>query len=154
MNLRIMSVIAAFSIIAGCGGGGGGDADPSGPVTSGAQVQQPALSDVRAADPSRTEAAAARAAANLPNFGSVTQSSNGGTVSGITTDAATTSFDGQNVQVDVTRQDGSGIGLNSFSNSYDDTYFSSGIRSHTDGRTWTLVDFTNANLTAASVTVT
>ena len=69
------------------------------------------LSDARTAGQSESRSAAAAAAGNLPSFGSVTQSSNAGTVAGTTGDSATTSFDGRNVRVTVRRADGSRLSL-------------------------------------------
>jgi len=51
------------------------------------------------------------AAVNQPAFGSVTQSSNAGSVGGLTTDAASVTFDGTDVELSVTREDGSSFML-------------------------------------------
>ena len=91
----------ALSALAACGGGGGGGTasndGPSGPT----------LTDARSANGSAARSAGAQAATNLPSFGSVTQSTNAGSVAGISGDAASTSFDGRNVRVTVQRTDGS-----------------------------------------------
>ena len=97
MRTGMILVISAF-LLSACGGS---DSPPA--------SMQP--TDVRAADPDATTAAAEAAATNLPAFGSVTQSSNGGSVAGITGDAASTEFDGNNVAVTIDRADGSSLQL-------------------------------------------
>ena len=90
----------ALLTLAACGGGGGGTAsngEPSGPT----------VTDARSASGGAARSAGAQAATNLPNFSSVTQSANTGSVAGVSGDAASTSFDGRNVRVTVQRTDGS-----------------------------------------------
>ena len=99
MRTGMVLVISAL-LLSGCGGGS--DAPPA--------TSQP--TDVRVADPDATIAAAEQAATNLPAFGSVTQSSNGG-LAGVTRDAAWTTFDGSNVGVTIRRADGSSIRFDS-----------------------------------------
>ncbi len=61
-------------------------------------------SDVQSIDPEGAQEAAAKAAGNLPNFGSVTQSTNAGS-------KASVSFDGRNAVVTIVRADGSRLRL-------------------------------------------
>ncbi len=105
-----VAVAATFALLtlAACGGGGGGTASNGGP--SGPDAT-PTLAEAQIANPGATRNAGAQAAGNLPNFGSVTQSSNGGSVAGVTGDAASASFDGRNVRLTVRRTDGSRIVL-------------------------------------------
>ena len=113
-NIRLartatLGVAATFSVLAlaACGGGGGGvTVSNGGPST-------PTLADARSANGSAARSAGAQAASNLPNFGSVTQSTNAGSVAGISGDAALTSFDGRNVRVTVQRMDGSRLAFDS-----------------------------------------
>ena len=65
-----------------------------------------ARQNVQATNPDEQGQTARIAANALPNFGSVTQSSNRG-ADGISTDAATAVFDGQDVQVTIERLNGS-----------------------------------------------
>ncbi len=96
-----MIVLISTLLLSGCGGG-----SYAPPVTSPA-------TNVRAADPDASAGAAEKAATNLPAFGSVTQSSNAGSVAGVTGDAASTAFDGSHVQVTIDRVDGSSLQLDS-----------------------------------------
>ena len=106
-NSILTLLIAGTVTLAGCGGGGGGNVRPSGDGFAPRTVN-----DAYSADPGRTRTAAARVASSLPRFGSVTQSTNRG-VSGVTTDAASTTFDGRNLSLTVSRQDGSSLRFNS-----------------------------------------
>ena len=105
-----LAVAATFALLtlAACGGVGGGTASNGGPSGSGAT---PSLAEAQTANPGATRNAGAQAASNLPNFGIVTQSSNGASVAGVTGDAASASLDGRNVRLTVGRTDGSRIVL-------------------------------------------
>ena len=109
MTFRIPAAMAAVFVLASCGGGGGGTASNGGPPSGPGPA--PSLADAQTANPGATRAAGAQAAGNLPNFGSVTQSSNAGSVAGVTGDAASTSFDGRNVRLTVRHADGSRLVL-------------------------------------------
>ena len=133
MTSRTMVALwAACSLLflASCGGGGGGGSS-SGPP---AQPPMPTIASVQTADPGRTIGAAERTASSLPAFGSVTQSSNAGSVSGITTDAVSTTFDGRTMGVTVLREDGSSVRLTTAAHSLDSIAFNSGIPGHNRGR--------------------
>ncbi len=110
MTFRTLAALTAVFVLAACGGGGtasnGGPSGPGAPPNPNPGAA-PSLGDVRAANPDATRSAGAQAAGNLPNFGSVTQSSNAGSVAGITGDAASASFDGRDVRLTVRRNDGS-----------------------------------------------
>ena len=99
-TLAVTATLALLTLAACGGGGGGGTASNGGPYS-------PTLTDARSANGSAARNAGAQAATNLPSFGSVTQSTNAGSVAGISGDAASTSFDGRNVRVTVQRTDGS-----------------------------------------------
>ncbi len=147
-NSILTLLIAGTVTLAGCGGGGGGNVRPSGDGFAPRTV-----SDAYSADPGRTRTAAARVASSLPRFGSVTQSTNRG-VSGVTTDAASTTFDGRNVSLAVARQDGSRLRLDSATHAVPDftTDWTSPIGNHT-GRTWGLLDYTNSTVTVGLTAV-
>ena len=151
--MTIKTIAALFAaanllFLSACGGGGGGDVSPS---TMNDQVQPPTVDRVQTADPGATRRAAERVANNLPAFGSVTQSSNGGSVSGITTDAASTSFDGRDVQLTVARADGSSLRLNSAANLVGSVSDASNIPGHNTIRGDVLLDYSNTRASAAAV---
>ena len=108
----IMTMSALF--LSACGGG---DSPPATSLPARDEVAS-TPSSIRTADPDANAAAAAAAATNLPRFGSVTQSSNEGMTAGITGDTASTSFDGNDVQVIIDRTDGSSLVLNSATNRF------------------------------------
>ena len=86
---RIILALAALALTA-CGGGGGNHGVVSSSMISEAPPNdEPSISSTQAANPQATQDAASDAANNLPNFGSVAQSSNYGSVAGISSDAAT-----------------------------------------------------------------
>jgi len=97
--------LAAICGLTACMGGGGTSSATSG---NGNTVDQAA---VQTSDPTMIRAAGSSAAVNRPVFGSVTQSSNAGSVSGVTTDAASVTFDGTDVKLTVTRDDDSSFTL-------------------------------------------
>jgi len=97
--------LAAICGLTACMGGGGTSSATSG---NGNTVDQAA---VQTSDPTMIRAAGSSAAVNRPVFGSVTQSSNAGSVGGVTTDAASVTFDGTDVKLTVTRDDDSSFTL-------------------------------------------
>ncbi|MDE0372236.1 MAG: hypothetical protein OXI73_06800, partial [Rhodospirillales bacterium] len=102
MTFRTLAALAAVFVLAACGGGGtASKGGPSGPDAA------PSLAEVQTANPGAIRDAGAQAAGNLPDFGSVTQSSNAGSVAGVTGDSASASFDGRNVRLTVRHSDGS-----------------------------------------------
>ena len=150
-TIAALAAAAGLLFLTACGGGGGGGG--GGPSTSMPSAPTPTIGSVQSADPAKTTGAAAQVADNLPAFGSVTQSSNGGSVSGITTDAASTSFDGSNVQLTVRRADGSSLRLNSASHREDSVSGASDIPGHDTIRGDLLLDYSNTRATAAAVYV-
>lgn len=136
---------ASLLFLSACGGGGGSGSSE----TPSEAPPQPTVASVQAADPARTHTAARRVADNLPAFGSVTQSSNGGSVSGITSDAASASFDGRDLGVTVRREDGSGIRLSTASHSLGTISIESGIPGHDRGRGDVLLDVAGNRASAA-----
>ena len=118
MNCRILIASVVVLALAACGGGGGSGptSTPEDPSSDGGSMARaPIYSDAQSANPNATLRAAGDAAANLPRFGSVTQSSNEGAVAGTTGDAASTSFDGRDVRLTITRTDGSSLSFDSAS---------------------------------------
>ncbi|MDE0278383.1 MAG: hypothetical protein OYH76_24940 [Defluviicoccus sp.] len=109
-GLATAASVSCLLLLAACGGGGDGST-PNTQLDRQPSPSMLSLSDARTAGQSESRSAAAAAAGNLPSFGSVTQSSNAGTVAGTTGDSATTSFDGRNVRVTVRRADGSRLSL-------------------------------------------
>ena len=118
MKMRILAVLAATAVIAACGGGGSGGSvgSPSAPELKIGRA------DAFTLDSGGVHDATSQAARSVPAFGSVTQSSNRG-VSGVTTDAASTTFDGTNVNLTVNREDGSNFALDSAVHKIGESYF-------------------------------
>ena len=114
-------------------------------------VPVPTVGGVQTANPEATRSAAEEAANNLPAFGSVTQSSNGGSISGITTDAASTSFDGRDIQLTVSRADGSSLRLSSATDLVDSVRDASNIPGHNTSRGDALLGYTDTSASAAAV---
>ena len=97
--LRSIWALGLVLFLAACGGGGGsGGGGPSMPSVS--------------AHPQTKHGAARTTTQSLPVFGSVTQSINRN-VANITTDAASLTFNGQDLYATITREDGSTIHINS-----------------------------------------
>ncbi len=140
-----LSLLFLTACLGGGGGGGGGGSSPSSPEL------KIGPSDAFTLDSSGLHDTTSQAARSVPAFGSVTQSSNHG-VSGVTTDAASTTFDGTNVSLTVTREDGSSLALDSSAHEYEKGYSNPGIIGYS-GRSHTLLDFTNNSLSAANVAV-
>lgn len=118
-------------ILTACGGGGGGSSSLSGgggsPTTQLTPIQAPSgQQTVQATSPNQQGQTARVAANTLPNFGSVTQSSNRG-ANGISTDAATATFDGQDVRVTIERLNGSTFVLDTSDDVFLKTPFASDI---------------------------
>ena len=108
-GLAAAATASCLLLLAACGGGNGSTSNTESDRQ--ASPSMLSLSDARTAGRSQSRSAAAEAAGNLPSFGSVTQSSNAGSVAGTTGDAASTSFDGRNVRVTIRRGDGSRLSL-------------------------------------------
>lgn len=143
MKSRVLVALAATAILTACGGGGGGGSSSNG----GPSVTVPTVSGARSVDPGRVTAGAARAATNLPNFGSVTQSSSGVSQ---TTDAASARFDERNIAITVRRESGAPIQLNSATDAVPG--YTSDVASVIPGhraREWGLLDYSNTTVTAA-----
>ena len=128
---------ATVIVLSGCGGGGGGGMNLS-----------PA--DIQAADPSRTQGAAVGAAGSLPRFGSVTQSTNRNTA-GVSTDAASATFEGGGLNVEIARADASTLVLDT-----DDAVEDSripGASPSVSAHAWTTGSVTDDGATVSSVRV-
>ena len=109
-----LAIAASFSLVlSGCFGGSG---SARGPIVDAITDLLPdlPLSDVQTAKPAEALDAAAQAATALPRFGSVTQSTNRN--NGVSSDTATTTFDGRNLTVNIMREDGSSIRLDTAGN--------------------------------------
>ena len=108
MQIRFFCVIAAAFLLVACGGGGGGsqsNIQQNANVTAQPNVQVNAQ-DVQRANPDSTRAVISQVATSLPAFGSVTQSVNRDGVTGISSDRASTTFDGDTFTLRVVRQSG------------------------------------------------
>jgi len=149
MRNSLVSLLLAGTVALSGRVGGSGNPRPS-DIT---QIQL-IVSDAYSADPERTRATVARVASSLPQFGSVTQSSNQGD-SGITADVASTTFDGRNVLLTVARQDGSPLRLDSAVHTVPDSTIDqeTPIRNHTDARSRVLLDYTNSSFTVGLAAV-
>ena len=136
MHLRMLAALAATVALASCGGGGG-DSQPVAMMTpiDPPPVQEPSISSVQANNPQNTQDAAADAANNLPIFGSVTQSSNHGSVAGISGDAASVDFNGVYGVVRIQRTDGSSLTFDSRTDTASEWAWQTDIPGHTDGAT-------------------
>ena len=145
---KFIATVAASGLflLTACGGGGG---DNGRPVAS---RPAPTLSDAQSANPEVVRGAASRVGGNLPRFGSVTQSSNSGRVSGITGDSVFTSFDGSNVRFTVSHENGSRLAFNSATDTFGYESFYSEIPGHT-GRAYELLDYTDTTVSVAAVYV-
>ena len=154
---RIMFVLAALALSA-CGGGGGGGGitpsvtmteDPSPMVEGSSEVT---ISDVQ--DTASTVSAASQAGSSLPAFGSVTQSANRDGVSGVSTDRASTEFDGETFVLKVDRQSGTDLHL---STAEDHTiaflYDRSPVPGHDTGADGHIIDYTPSETTIAYAAV-
>lgn len=137
MNIRFMAIVVCALVLEACSGGGNG---------------APTLGDALSADFQATQSATAGAAVNLPRFGRVTQSSNAGSVAGITGDAASVWFDGTSGRLTIRREDGSRLHLNSAKGEIGDERFDSPIEGHT-GTTGIFSDYTDTSVSVARVTV-
>ena len=112
----VLAALCALPFLPGCGvvddvfdGSSSGSA--SGPTQ--AAMPDPALQAVGEAQsraPAETREVQAAAAATLPSFGSVTQSSNSD-ASGMTTDTASVAFDGDRLTLTIARRDGHALVL-------------------------------------------
>ena len=115
--MRMMTTVFAILILAACGGGGGGGGPttgvPSGPAVPPAPSSPPTPSASTTQDESLSSTAmvASDAAGSLPVFGSVSQSASRDGVTGISTDHASTSFNGSDFTLRVSRARGNDIHL-------------------------------------------
>ena len=135
--------------LAACGGGNGGTL----PVAS----MTPQIPDISregalTADPGAGRNAAGAAAQSLPRFGSVTQSTARG-VSGISSDAASTTFNGSNVAVTITRENSSAIALNTTKNALSGAVQTSPLSGH-DYKDWYILEAGARGATIAYTAVT
>lgn len=147
MRNTLAILVAATFTLAGCGGGSsGGNTRPDTPPAR-------TVSDAHSTDPARTTRTAARVADSLPRFGSVTQSSNRG-VSGISTDAASTTFNGRDLTVTISRQDGSRLRLDSARHAVPEFTATglSPIAGHSY-KEWAMLDYTNTSLALSAAGV-
>ena len=100
IQIRVFCVMAATFLLVACGGGGGSQSNMQAQVNA---------QNVQGSKPGSTRAAMSQVATSLPAFGSVTQSVNRDGGSGITTDRASTTFDGDTFTLRVDRQSGTDL---------------------------------------------
>ena len=146
MNRKPMLAVALGGLLAlsACGGGGGSDEQP---VMSLPPADTPTFNETLAANPSANRRAVTQAATSLPAFGSVTQSTSHN-VAGVSTDAASTTFDGQRLTLRVQRDDASALTLDTASHSLESDALDSLVPGHS-GRSWLQLDADAAGTTLA-----
>lgn len=138
MRARVPGILAIFLLPAACGGGGGS-------FGSGGEQRTPSATDARGVVSDNALAAGAVAATGIPAFGSVTQSSNGN-VARVTTDAASTTFDGRDVALTVRREDGSLVTLGAARHRVISGAHRANVHGHTNARSDALIDYSNRSL--------
>ena len=150
MQTRIIAAIAAALMLTACGGGGGGGS----PTTSVTPELMPRIAVANVQQVPSTQSAASRVATSVPAFGSVTQSANKDGVTGISTDRASTTFDGETFVLRVDRRAGNDIDLNSAEDITDGyLYDRSPIPGHDAGADGYIIDYKTSETTAAYVGV-
>ena len=147
MNTRILAAAAVALFLTACGGGGGGSTTPSA-MMSGETEPQVTAADVQ--DAASTISVAGQVGSSLPAFGSVTQSANRDGVSGVSTDRASTEFDGETFVLKVDRQSGTDLHL---STAEDGTFLNpvttSSLAGHDASQDGYIVDYTQSETTLA-----
>ena len=151
MNTRLLAGAAVALFLTACGGGGGGSTTPSA-MMSGEAEPQVTAADVQ--DAASTISVAGQVGSSLPAFGSVTQSANRDGVSGVSTDRASTEFDGETFVLKVDRQSGTDLHL---STAEDHTiaflYDRSPVPGHDSGADGYIIDYTPSETTIAYAAV-
>ena len=150
MRTRMIAAVSTLSFLVACGGGGGSDSPGTSMMDSTPALppSQVGSENVLSADPTATRHTATAAATTLPAFGSVTQSATRDGVSGIATDRASTTFDGDNLTLRVDRQSGSDLVLSTA-----DDYTELGapgpspLQGHDTWRDGYIIDYTAAETT-------
>ena len=157
MNTRLLAAAAVALFLTACGGGGGdGGGGGPGPVASADEAMQGIITetpDVSVADVQNTAStvsAASQAGSSLPAFGSVTQSANRSGASGVSTDRASTEFDGETFVLKVDRQSGTDLHL---STAEDRTFLNpvttSTLAGHDTSQDGYIIDYTQSETTLA-----
>ena len=151
MITRTITAFTALSLVAACGGSGDGGSPKTPGQADSNERGAPSAMAALSSNWDVSHGAAIAAATSRADFGSVTQSSNSNG-SDITTDIASTSFNGNTLQLAIRRQDGSRIVLDTADDADGSNAFPTPL-SGADGRTYGLLDFTATSISAASVTV-
>ena len=144
-----IGVACMVLLLTACNGGNGG---PAG--TMDAPVDDMlTIGETLAVNRDLTQNTAAAAGNNLPVFGSVTQSSNVGSVAGITGDVASVSFDGTDARLTVSRPDGSRMALNTETDTVTDSPGGLPGLPGQEGRSRGLVKYDGTSFSAGLVAV-
>ncbi len=124
MPMRVLVAFSAALALISCGGGGSGGS-PSGPSSMSpaptAPTPTPSASATQDATIGSSANVAEQVAGSLPQFGSVSQSASRSGVTGVSTDRARTSFNGNVFTLRVSRARGNDIHV-STADDYTDTY--------------------------------
>ena len=131
---------------------GDGDSLSSGPpATTGMDMSVATLNDSRGASSDKVLDATAKAAMSLPQFGSVFQAA---AVDVASASGVSTTFNGTDLTIMVSRDDGSSLTLNTGSDASDPSGpFDSPIAGHR-AQAWAVVKIDNEGISAARATVT
>lgn len=151
-HAAVLAALGGMLLLAGCGqvdtiadrvspGSGSGSGPDRAPRS---------LDDAQTADPEAARVAAGEAANAIPVFGSVTQSSN--SLSGVTTDAASASLDGNRLTLTVERANGSRLTLDSAGEASASQEFEFPIEGRS-GRVDAMLDFGELSLSRAEISV-
>ena len=150
MNTRLLAAAVVALSLTACGGGGSGTDVSANKAMRAIITEAPAVSAADVQNTASTVSAASQAGSSLPSFGSVTQSANRSGVSGVSTDRASTEFDGETFVLKVDRQSGTDIHL---STAEDGTFLNpvttSPLAGHDTSQDGYIIDYKKSETTLA-----